>query len=75
MTVQVKNVKAKWYVELMERFSSLMARIGMPDSAISEIRDFMLSVAREQYMAGNRSGIAWMRKKAGGSTSAETSYG
>ncbi|MBU1126440.1 MAG: hypothetical protein ABH826_04230 [Patescibacteria group bacterium] len=64
MTTAVRNTKAKWYTELMHRFHKLMDHIGMPDEATEEIKEFMLSLAREQYMAGNRSGIAWMRKKA-----------
>lgn len=74
MITQVRNTKAKWYVELMERFSNLMARVGMRDDAIQEVREFMLSVAKEQYMAGNRSGIAWMRKKEEGKLTSATAY-
>lgn len=64
MTVQVKNPKAKWYLELMERFNKLIERFGMPEDAQDEFESFLLDVAREQYMAGNRSGIRWMREQA-----------
>ena len=56
-----KNPKARWYVELMRRFEALMSTHKVPEDTRSEIKIFLLEVAREQYMAGNRSGIAWMR--------------
>lgn len=65
MSQYVKNTKAKWYTQLMKRFEDLMARLGMPDPAIDELKEFMLSVAREQYMAGNRSGIRWAHEQNG----------
>jgi hypothetical protein len=62
MSIQVKNPTAKWYVELIEKFKKLMELHGMPDDVALDVKDFVLDVAREQYMAGNRSGIAWARK-------------
>lgn len=59
---EVKNPKANWYMKLMEKFNSLMERQGVPEDLASEFKVFLLETAREQYMAGNRSGIAWARK-------------
>ena len=62
MSIQVKNPTAKWYVELIVKFKKLMELHGMPDDVALDVKDFVLDVAREQYMAGNRCGIAWARK-------------
>ena len=62
MSVEVKNTNAKWYVDLMEKFKHLMETLGIPEEVASDVKEFLLTVARDQYMAGNRSGIAWARK-------------
>lgn len=59
--MQVKNPQAKWYIDLSSKFASLMQNLGMPDDVAQEIKTFMLTVARDQYMAGNKSGIRWAR--------------
>lgn len=63
MTVEIKNPKAKWYVELMERFNVIVEKQALPEDVASELKVFMLEVARKQYMAGNRSGIRWAREQ------------
>ncbi|MFA6130836.1 MAG: hypothetical protein WC730_01060 [Patescibacteria group bacterium] len=62
-----KTPGGKWYVELLERFNTLMERLGIPNDVSGEMKTFILGVAREQYMAGNRSGIRWARQ--GGASS------
>lgn len=63
MSVEIKNPNAKWYVELMEKFHSLAEKQALPEDVASELKVFMLEVARQQYMAGNRSGIRWAREQ------------
>ncbi len=58
---EVKNPNASWYVTLMNRFERLMESVGVTEDAAAEIKTFMLTVAREQYMSGNKSGIRWAR--------------
>jgi hypothetical protein len=65
MSVQIKNPKAIWYVKMMEQFNTLMQRLSMPEDAQSEIKTMFLEVAKDQYMAGNRSGIRWQREQSG----------
>lgn len=48
-------------MELMDKFDNLMERIGMPEDVSNEVKTFILGVAKEQYLAGNRSGIRWAR--------------
>lgn len=65
----VKNPQAKWYVDLSNRFEALMHNLGLPDEVGVEIKTLLISIAKEQYMAGNRSGIRWAREQAQGTTS------
>ena len=62
-TSTIQNPTAKWYIDLSMRFNDLMQRNGMPEEIAAEIKLFVVDVAKEQYKAGNRSGIAWMRKQ------------
>lgn len=56
-----KTPNARWYVSLAERLKTLTENLGITDDAAAEIKTFMLTVAREQYMTGNKSGIRWAR--------------
>ncbi len=62
----VKNPQAKWYMELMDKFNHLMERMGVPESISNEFKVLLIDVARDQYMAGNRSGISWIKKQMAG---------
>lgn len=55
--------KAKWYTELLHRFNELVQRTGLPEDVASEVKILLFEIAKEQYLAGNRSGIAWLRKQ------------
>lgn len=57
----VKNPQARWYTELMQKFQSVIQALGLDEDSASEIKVFVLQIARDQYMAGNRSGIRWAR--------------
>ncbi len=50
----------------MDNFDALMRKFDMPEDMQIELREFVFSVAREQFKAGNRSGISWLRKQLGG---------
>ncbi len=60
----VKNPNAKWYIDLCNRFTALMHNLGLPEQASAPIKDLLVEIAKEQYMAGNRSGIRWAREQA-----------
>ena len=61
--MKTKNPKAEWYIDLMERYETLVKELGLSKHEAGEIKNFLLATAREQYMAGNRSGIAWMHQR------------
>lgn len=53
--------KGTWLSRLTGNFNDLMHRLDMPDDLQNEIRPFIMQVARDQYKAGNSSGIRWAR--------------
>lgn len=57
------NSAPNWYTSLNDRLDTLMKKHDMPEDIALEINDFVVNVAKEQYKAGNRSGISWLRKK------------
>lgn len=61
MNELVKNTQARWYVELSQKFSKLVESLGLESEIAAEVKLFVLQIARDQYMAGNRSGIRWAR--------------
>lgn len=67
MATEVKTtepVQAKWYLELCADLESLLEALEVSEKGGEEIKTFMLEVARNQYLAGNRSGIRWAREQA-----------
>ena len=57
------NPTAKWYVSLCSRFNELMDRNGIPEEISSEVKLFVIDIAKEQYRSGSKSGAAWMQDK------------
>jgi len=45
-----------------------MHNLGLPNEVGAEIKTLLLTIAKEQYMAGNRSGIRWAREQAQGAS-------
>jgi len=61
---QEKHEKG-WYSILMDTFHSIMKKYDMPEDIANDIEAFVMSVAREQYRAGSKSGAAYIYKKYG----------
>jgi hypothetical protein len=59
----IKNPEAKWYVDLCKQFEEMARRFKIGEEAASELKVFILETARNQYLAGNRSGIRWAREQ------------
>jgi hypothetical protein len=51
----------KWYVDLAASANTFAEELGLDDFATKKLRDIMITKGKEQYMAGNRSGIRWAR--------------
>jgi hypothetical protein len=57
----MQDNKPKWLVELTSSLNALSEEIGLDDSGASRMREFIVSIAKSQYMAGNRAGIYWAK--------------
>lgn len=59
----MENAKQSWYSKLSDSFDSLMRKFDMPEDIEIELRDFVFTVAKEQFRVGNKSGISWVYRK------------
>ncbi len=62
MTTESSSGK-RWYSTLMDNFRALMKKHDMPEDIAIELENFIVDVAKAQFKAGNKSGIAWMYQK------------
>ena len=60
-----ENQEKSWYRILMDTFYSIMKKHDMPEDIANEIEAFVMSVAKEQYRAGSKSGAAYVYKRYG----------
>ena len=65
MSENTVEAKKNWSAQIMDKFDAIMTKFDMPEDIQVDLRSFVSEVAREQYKAGNKSGINWLRKKAG----------
>ena len=54
---------APWFVSLMTTFNSKVEEFQLDQEVASEMRQLFIDKCREQYAAGNKSGIAWLKKE------------
>lgn len=53
-----------WYKNLTDSINLLSEEFGLSDIQTNRFRDFAMTVAKEQYRVGNKSGAAWAFKQA-----------
>jgi len=53
-----------WYKELQNYVSTLAEQFELDPIQAEQFRESLLQLCKRQYMAGNKSGIAWAFKKA-----------
>ena len=53
--------KPVWLVNLIAKINALAEEVGLEEDGISTFRDFIVSTAKAQYVAGNNAGIHWAR--------------
>jgi len=56
------NSTQNWYAELTNECNSLAERFGLDDFHVSEMRDFVTRVAKEQFKSGSKSGYRWAKR-------------
>jgi len=47
----------KWYVNMVARFNELSQNLGVEGPLADELRQFMFTIAKEQFKSGNKNGI------------------
>jgi len=52
-----------WYKKLLSQLNSLGEEFGLDDLQNERFRDFTVALAKDQFRAGNKSGIAWIYKQ------------
>lgn len=52
-----------WYREITTRINSLSETFGLDDMQTSDLRTFVVNIAKDQYKIGNKSGAAWAFKQ------------
>lgn len=63
------EIKKNWMETLQDNFQALMRKYDMPEDIENELYAFVLTIAREQYKTGNKSGISWLRRQMAGANS------
>lgn len=63
--MQTSNNEGKggWYFKLLERVHDIIRKFELPEDIAAEVQNLTIEVAREQFKAGSRSGVAWILKK------------
>ncbi|TAK04123.1 hypothetical protein EPO34_03165 [Patescibacteria group bacterium] len=56
------NDKASWFMSLIGSIQGMAEELGLDDVSSQKLREFVLGIAKEEFKAGNRSGISWARK-------------
>lgn len=55
--------KNPWYKNLLSQVNTMAEQFGLDDIQTNNFRETVLAFAKTQYMAGNKSGIAWVYKQ------------
>lgn len=53
--------KPIWLVNLIAKVNSMAEEVGLDDQGLDRFRDFIVTTAKSQYVAGNNAGIYWAR--------------
>jgi len=53
--------KPLWLMNLISKINSIAEEVGLEEDGVSRFRDFIVSIAKAQYVAGNSAGIHWAR--------------
>ncbi len=53
--------KPIWLVNLIAKVNSMAEELGLDDQGLDRFRDFIVTTAKSQYVAGNNAGIYWAR--------------
>ncbi|MEK7105563.1 MAG: hypothetical protein AAB865_02685 [Patescibacteria group bacterium] len=58
----VKDTKSEsWYSKILSNITSMSDQLELESEQRETLREFVLSIAKDQYCAGNKAGIRWLR--------------
>ncbi len=58
----IKDTKGEsWYSKLIGNIAQAATDLQLPGEMRESFREFVMGIARDQYTAGNRAGIRWLR--------------
>lgn len=52
-----------WYYKLLDKVQELIRKFDLPEDIAADVQRLTIDIAREQFKAGNKSGIAWLKKE------------
>jgi hypothetical protein len=52
-----------WYRDLVSRVNTLSETFGLDDLQTSDLRNFVMTIAKDQFKVGSKSGAAWAFKQ------------
>jgi len=52
-----------WYTKLLNDISDLTQELDLEDPHKSTLRDYIIKISKQQYQAGNKSGIRWLLRE------------
>lgn len=58
----METAKATWFMNLIAAVQGMAEELGLDDLSSQRLREFVLTIAKDQFKAGNRSGISWARR-------------
>ncbi|HBK34933.1 hypothetical protein A2239_04700 [Candidatus Uhrbacteria bacterium RIFOXYA2_FULL_40_9] len=59
-----ESAKPHWYGKILSSANSLAEEFGLDDFSTKRLRDYAVSIAKEQYQVGNKCGAAWAFQQA-----------
>jgi hypothetical protein len=60
----MQDTQKNWFQKLSDHIHQLAEQFDLDEIQTQAFRDFVVSIAREQYKTGSRSGAGWAFKKA-----------
>lgn len=60
----MQNQTNNWFRILLDKINQLAEQFALDDVQTNAFRDFVVSIAREQYKVGSKSGARYVYKKA-----------
>lgn len=62
--MQNTNTSGKtWYTDILNTLHAFFRKYDLPEDMAGELQAIVIEIARAQYRAGNKGGIAWLLKK------------